>query len=139
MWETKFSSTINRSVDNVWRVLITPGLWKDIDPTHYRKVEYPKPTLEVGTKGKMAAESSQTFSFFVAKVDSKTHQTITESSIPFGKLRITKTLTPSGRMVEFEEKVVATGPFAKLLSKLFFKKQIEATIQSKHKTIKKYV
>lgn len=139
MWKTKYSSTINGSVDEAWKVLVTPSLWKKVDPVHYKKVEYPYPTLTVETKGKMAAESSQTFSFKVVEVDSKQHLTATESSIPFGKLRITKKLQAKGKTIEFEEEVIATGPLAKMFSKLFFKKQIEATLLGQHEAIKKYV
>ena len=139
MWKTKFSSTINGSVDKVWEALITPSLWRKIDPLHYKKVEYGKPTLEVGTKGKMTVESSQTFAFRVVEADTSKHRTVTESSIPFGKLCITKELIAKGRIVKFDEEVTATGPFAKLFAKLFFEKQIKATLPGQHEAIKNYV
>lgn len=139
MWETQLRSTIKGPVDNTWKVLTTPGLWKKVDPVHYKKVEYGSPTLVVDTKGKMAAESSQTFVFKVVEVDHKKHQTITESSIPFGKLKITKLLAAKGGDTEFKEDVVATGPFAKLFAKLFFEKQIKATLPGQHEAIKRYI
>lgn len=139
MWKTKFYSTISGSIDKAWKALTTPSLWKKIDPVHYKKVEYTPAILEAGTKGKMAAEGSQTFSFRVVEVDPKNYRTVTESPIPFGKLRITKQLVASGKKVTFKEEVLATGPFAKLFSKLFFEKQIKATLPSQHEAIRKYV
>lgn len=139
MWKTKFNSTINGSVDKAWKALVTPSLWKKIDPVHYKKVEYTPSTLEVGTKGKMAAEGSQTFAFKPVVIDEANHLVITESSIPFGKLRITKKLVVNGKAIKFEEEVLATGPLAKLFSKLFFEKQIKATLPGQHEAIKKYV
>jgi hypothetical protein len=140
MWKTELTTTINGSAKKAWDVLVTPALWVQVDPKHYKEVVYAGKTLVPGTKGKMKTEDSPSaFGFRVITADEKNYETVTKSGIPFGALTITKRLLPSGKQVTFEEKITATGPFAKLFAKMFFQKQIADTLQAQHAAIKKYV
>lgn len=140
MWKAELTTTINGPIEQAWEVLITPRLWEKVDPKHYKEVTYSGKKLTVGTKGKMKTEDSPgAFGFKVVVVDSETHTTITKSGLPLGSLTLTKSLFPAGNKVQFEETVVATGPFAKLFAKKFFQKQIADTLPAQHAAIKKYV
>jgi hypothetical protein len=140
MWKAEHTSTINGSIEKAWEVLITPSLWSKADPKHYKEVTYTGEKLAVGSKGKMKTEDSPgAFGFKVVKVDPETHTTVTKSGLPLGSLTLTKSLFPAGDEVQFDESVVATGPFAKLFAKKFFQKQIADTLPAQHEAIKKYV
>lgn len=140
MWKAEQTSTINAAADKVWEVLVTPGLWTSVDPTHYKEVTYADKKLSVGGKGKMKTEDSPgVFGFVVTVVDPKTYTVTTQSTIPAGKLTISKQLVPTKSGCTFNEEVTASGPFAGLFSKIFFNKQIKATLPAQHAAIKKYV
>lgn len=139
MWKAELTTTINGSAEKAWEVLTTPKLWTQVDPEHYKEVIYSGDTLTAGTKGKMKAADSPYFSFKVDSIDETRREVVTKSSIPAGALIITKRIVPVVKGVTFEEEVVATGPFANLFAKLFFNKQIKATLPAQHQAIKDYV
>lgn len=139
MWRTTLDTRISGSPEKVWKALITPSLWKEIDPEHYKEVNYSKTTLTADTDGSMKTQDSPfTFKFHVSKVDSKGRETVTTSKLPGGLLTITKKVVPKGNVAVLSEAVTATGPFAKLFAKLFFEKQIAGTLKDQHDKIKSY-
>lgn len=138
MWKTELVTDINAPAQKVWDVLITPKLWVQVDPEHYKEVNYPQEKLTTGAKGKMKTEKSPAFTFKVVSVDAAKQETVTSSPIPAGALTLTKRLVPTKTGCRLEEEVVATGPFAGLFSKLFFEKQIKASLPAQHAAIKTY-
>lgn len=140
MWKAKLTTKVNGPIDKIWEVLVTPSLWTKVDPKHYKEVVYEGSQLKPHTKGKMKTEDSpMVFSFKVVDMDSSHFELATQSSIPFGKLIIVKTLGQNKNNTEFSEDVIATGPFAKLFAKLFFQKQIADTLPAQHQAIKAFV
>ena len=140
MWRVERTTPIEVSIDKVWDVLITPGLWMKVDPVHYEDVKYNIEKLQKGEKGKMKTKDSPGFfTFKTVDVNDENHVVITESGTPLGVLTITKRLNLLSKNIELEESVVATGPFAKTFAKLFFQKQIADTLPSQHATIKQFV
>ncbi len=138
MWKTELTTAINAPAQKIWEFLITPEMWVQVDPEHYKEVTYPQQQLTVGVKGKMKTEKSPAFTFKVVSVDTAKQQTVTSSPIPMGALTLTKRLVPTNTGTRFEEEVVATGPFAGLFSKIFFEKQIKGSLPAQHQAIKKY-
>jgi len=138
MWKTELITDIKAPAQKIWEFLITPDMWVQVDPEHYVSVTYPEKQLTAGTKGKMKTEKSPAFTFKVVSVDAAKQETVTSSPIPAGALTLTKRLVPTKTGCRFEEEVVATGPFAGLFSKLFFEKQIKASLPAQHAAIKTY-
>jgi hypothetical protein len=122
----------------IWEFLVTPDMWVQVDPEHYKTVSYSQKQLTAGTKGKMKTEKSPAFTFKVVSVDAAKQETVTSSPIPAGALTLTKRLVPTKTGTRFEEEVVATGPFAGLFSKIFFEKQIKGSLPAQHQAIKTY-
>ncbi|MCA9333074.1 hypothetical protein KDA00_04350 [Candidatus Saccharibacteria bacterium] len=139
-WRTGLDTFIDGPIDKIWKILVTPELWIEVDPTHYKEVIYPTQTLEVDVKGKMKTEESpMTFVFKPTVLDSDKYEVVTESNIPMGKLMISKKLVSERSSIKLLEDVVATGPFASLFARLFFNKQIKETLPAQHAAIRSYI